>query len=122
MDDEEFVRVVAQRALELAGYNVVTAATGAEAAELEQRRGRELDLMLIDLAMPVMGGTEAIARIRADRPDLPMAVMTGFGDDATLERAARLGVEVIEKPFRADQLADRVESILRAHVIGAKRR
>jgi CheY-like chemotaxis protein len=70
--------------------------------------------------MPVMGGTEAIARIRQDRPELPLAVMTGFGDDATLERVARLGVEVIEKPFRADQLADRVAAILRTHATGRR--
>jgi CheY-like chemotaxis protein len=75
VDDEEAVLYVARGALELAGYRVLTATNGVEAAELARRDDGALSLMLLDLATPVMGGIEAI---RQTTPDLPIAVMTGL--------------------------------------------
>jgi CheY-like chemotaxis protein len=114
VDDEEAVLQVARAMLELAGYRVLTAANGAEAVELACQEGGAVSLMLLDVAMPVMGGIEAIPLIRQASPALVIAVMTGLGDQTTLDRVSALGIELIEKPFRADQLAARVGTLLQA--------
>ena len=114
VDDEEAVLYVARAALELAGYRVLTVANGAEAVGLARRQDGELSLMLLDVAMPIMGGIEAIPLIRQANPDLPIAVMTGLGDQTTQQRIRALDIVIIEKPFRADQLIARVETLLQA--------
>ena len=112
VDDEEAVLGVTRNALELDGYEVLTASNGIEAVELARGHHGVLALMLLDLSMPLMGGIEAIPLIRAAAPDLPILIMTGLGERETRHRLAGLGVEVIQKPFRADQLADRVGALL----------
>lgn len=113
VDDEAMVRAMAAAALEEFGYAIVTASDGREGVERFRAAPERFDLVLIDLAMPVMDGAEAIVQLRAVRPSVPIVVMSGYGESETLERVAGLGAAaVVPKPFTIDALASAVRAAI----------
>ncbi|HEU4700312.1 MAG TPA: response regulator [Gemmatimonadales bacterium] len=114
-DDEELVRNVAVAVLESEGLTVVQAENGEQAIKVVQRVGAELSVVLLDLAMPVMDGEEAVPHLRALRPDLPIVVMTGLGDLDARARLTRLGLDsFLSKPFTIERLVAAVRAALEA--------
>jgi len=110
-DDEDAVRRLLRLALEQRGYHVVEAADGVEAvAQLEANRGR-IDVALLDLSMPRLGGVEALLAMRALEPRLPAIVMSGRLEGPEIARAPT-DVLLLAKPFRPDDLAERVRAAL----------
>jgi CheY-like chemotaxis protein len=102
VDDERGVREMLQEAVSVFGYDVVTAAHGAEALELFLRD--PCDLVITDLMMPGMSGWELSAHLRAADPRLPIVILTGFG--ANLEdEAHQRGIVLMHKPVRLEVLA-----------------
>ncbi len=103
VDDDETVRRLVARILN--GCDVRSAADGVEGLECVRRES--FDLVILDLAMPRMGGLELLQLARQENPKLYVAVFTGNGDPETLRRAEQLGARVcLTKPFTLDQLAD----------------
>ena len=112
VDDEDMVRRVAQTALELRGYKVLTAANGKEAVELATCND-DISLVLMDLMMPVMGGEEAALQIRALRPEVAIVASSGFDAEQAARRFASSGfTDFLQKPYTARQLAAKVEAWL----------
>lgn len=112
VDDEETVREVARTMLEVVGLEVVLARDGLEALEFFELRPDDVDLILMDLTMPRMGGAEAAEAIRAIRPDVPIILSTGYLDAAGAV-AERADLPLLKKPYRRDQLYRRVKELLR---------
>lgn len=113
VDDEEIVRNVARTMLEHIGYRVHTAAHGAEAVELVGRHGNNIDAVLLDLTMPVMGGEEAFQKMRAIRPDLPVLLASGYSEQEAMAHFAGRGVAgFVSKPFEFAVLADKLRAII----------
>ena len=99
-EDEEPVRLLLARALAEDGYEVLTAADGAEALDVLQREGGRFDLLLTDIKMPVMDGLALALATARDFPTLPILLMTGYADQR--ERAFGLEAlirDIIAKPF-----------------------
>ncbi len=86
--------------LEASGYRVLDVSSGAAALHHVQADG-PVDLVLTDVVMPQMSGTELAAAVGALRPELPVVLMSGYS-----ERFVRAGAaeQVLEKPFTADAL------------------
>lgn len=82
VDDEQLIRSAMARALQLMGYETAEASTGQEALELLEHH--TYDLMLLDLRMPGLSGTEVMKRVNQVSPGLPIIILTGH---ATLESA-----------------------------------
>ena len=84
---------------------MLIARDGAEAVECAAHHGDVIDLVLLDVLMPVMTGPTAYRHIRAANPTLPILFMTGYTDEAN---AAQLGVgddvALIQKPFKRHTL------------------
>jgi CheY-like chemotaxis protein len=99
IDDEELVRDVIARMLEDLGYTPLVAADGMTALELVEHH--RVDVALVDLSMPRMGGADVIAALRALRPGLPVILCSGYDRDGRgpVETAAYL-----RKPFRMEDL------------------
>lgn len=114
VDDSQFIRTVVGDALESAGYDVETAADGESAIEAVSRRSP--DVVTMDVAMPGLGGIEAVDRIMAADP-LPIVMLsahTESGADATMDALDRGAMAVIEKPTTGESrsLSDLTDEIV----------
>ena len=98
-DDEPVMRELLQELLESKGYEVTTVPGGREAIEAAARG--EFLLVLTDLSMPGVNGLDVVTALKAQRPELPVAIATGFASLETAVQATRLGAfDYILKPLR----------------------
>ncbi len=114
VDDEPHIRRVLEMALSSKGYDVITAPNGIQG--LQEIQQGHVDLVILDLMMPVAGGLETLSRIRANpiRSETPVIILTGKGQDADRECALAAGAnDFITKPFSPKKLIARIEDILR---------
>jgi PAS domain S-box-containing protein len=102
VDDDSLVLLNTAAMLEDLGHTVLEATSAKKALEILRRESR-IDLVITDQAMPVMTGSDLAAVIRAERPDLPIILATGF---AELPPGADEGLPKLAKPFRQQQLAE----------------
>ena len=109
-EDEPLVRRVARVALERLGYTVLEACDGLEAVARLREHAERVDLAVLDLSMPRMGGLEALAELRRLAPDLPVILTSGHFSDASPSPDA----DFLPKPYRPDALAERVRALLDA--------
>ena len=110
VDDDELIRSTIPGMLEQLGHTVLTEASAmAGLACLEA--GAAVDLVIMDHNMPGLSGAEAVPRILALRPALPILIATGFQDES-LQKALRLhpAVAVLGKPFAFEALRARLEA------------
>ena len=114
VEDETAVRELARTILTRAGYTVVEAVHGSEAMSVYGSLDAPVDLLLTDVVMPVMGGTELARRLQAVRPGLPVVYITGYADD-TLDGKGMFqeGTNLLRKPFSAGDLLTLVAKVLR---------
>jgi two-component system sensor histidine kinase/response regulator len=116
VEDNRVNQKVAVRLLERRGHEVVVAADGAEAlSKLDRAGGRKFDVVLMDVQMPVMGGFEATAAIRARErttgAHLPIVAMTAGATKDDRESCLRAGMDAhLTKPVRSENLYRAVES------------
>lgn len=111
VDDERTSRVLARAALDQAGYRVLEAADGSEALGLYDRQAANRaapDLVVTDLAMPVMGGLELIEQLRRAYGPTPIVVITGTVSIPVLPA----DVQILPKPFSAHDLIAAVQAAL----------
>ncbi len=93
------------------GYGVVEAGSGGAALDMLDRES-EIDLMLVDFAMPGMNGAEVAREVQARRPGLPVVFVTGYADTDRLAGVAGNGI--VRKPFVQADLAAKLRSVLHA--------
>jgi two-component system cell cycle sensor histidine kinase/response regulator CckA len=113
VEDEETVRMVAERALTRAGYTVTTAGDGEEGLE-QVVKGGEFDLVVSDVVMPTMDGPAMAREIRKRAPDLPILFMSGYAEDHLRREIDVENMHFIPKPFSVQQISEKV-----GHVLGA---
>ncbi len=109
-EDDASVRTFARRALERAGYRVLAAADGVEALEVAARHDASIDLLLTDLVMPQLGGSDLARRLRALRPEVAVLFVSGYAA-ADLAVSSDLG-PFLSKPFTAAALEHAVSRAL----------
>ncbi len=113
VEDERPVRSTVRRLLERHGYRVLEAANGHEALDLVASRDSEIDLVLSDMVMPGMGGTELASKVRTIAPNLPVLLMTGYTEEAITRAGERpLDEHIIEKPFTLTTMLEKVSIAL----------
>jgi two-component system response regulator AtoC len=121
VDDEENMRFMLSEALSLAGHAVSTARSGAEA--LGMVAGGEFAAAVIDLRMPGMDGMETLAALKERSPDLPVIMMSAYGDMEAAVKAVRLGAaDYLPKPFDPDDLIMRLTRIIRSRILEEENR
>lgn len=111
VDDEEAVRALLRRQLNTVGHTVLEAGSGPEALGLIRQRAERLDLVLSDVVMPAMNGTELAAQLATEFPDLPIVLMSAYAPAGL----ARVGfgeaiVPVLRKPFDPTVLLELVRT------------
>jgi CheY-like chemotaxis protein len=115
VDDDEPVREFTKVALERFGHRVLLAEDGRQALELLGRR-KKIDLALLDVTMPVLGGPEALSQIRAKWPNVAVLIASGYSQ----QEACRLGIPedlpFLAKPYTVQALAAAVDRALKGRV------
>lgn len=99
VDDEDLLRRLGKEILEQSGYQVTVAPDAETAIDLVRVAPRAFSAVVLDQNMPGMGGQAGTECLRSMCPDLPILMMSGYGDDARLE-----GIPFLAKPYSADEL------------------
>jgi CheY-like chemotaxis protein len=113
-DGDASLRAIAQHILEAQGYSVLSVANGRQAiAALEAHP--EVRAVVLDLAMPVMGGDAAGPILHALRPDVPLILTSGYSESFAVERVGPGVVSAfLDKPYQPGALVAKVEEVLRS--------
>jgi two-component system, cell cycle sensor histidine kinase and response regulator CckA len=98
--------------LEDYGYKCLTAENGVEALKVYQENQEKIDLVLLDIAMPKMGGFEALDKIRAINPLVKVIMSSGFSVQDEAELFATGVKAFVPKPYQAKYLARKVREVL----------
>jgi two-component system, cell cycle sensor histidine kinase and response regulator CckA len=113
VDDEEIVREIGVRLLTTLGYRVLVAEGGREAVEVVTTQGNEIDLVLLDMIMPGMGGSEVFDRVRNIAPRIKILLSSGYSMDGEAKEIMSRGCNgFIQKPYRLDDLSRKLREIL----------
>ena len=105
VDDDESVREVAHQMLARTGLTVLRAADGRAALAQFDAEGGKVDLVLLDVTMPVMGGAQTLAALRARGWQGPVVVMSGYSLQAANEEFGQFAdTAFLQKPFRRADL------------------
>ncbi len=111
VDDQDVIRDSLAATLARQGHEVVAATDGPGA--LTKLSGSRFELMISDLKMPKMTGTELLAEVKKIRPEMPVVLMTAFATVSTAVEAMKLGAyDYIQKPFDGEEIKILVERTL----------
>ncbi len=111
VDDERDICELVQLTLEGLGFEVLLGYTGEEGLQLIRSRGNEIQLILLDLAMPGLSGVDVLGRIKQEIPDVPVIIMSGYVTDKS-EVVALGATDVLQKPFLLSDIEERIASVL----------
>lgn len=113
VEDEENVRSIIQRTLEIYGYTILEAASGTQGLELFRQQAEKIDMILTDVVMPEMSGRELVEKASEIKPGIRILYMSGYTDDAIVRHGIlETGMSFINKPFQAIDLLQKIRSIL----------
>ena len=105
VDDEEIVRNLAKKMIEVAGFSVLTAKDGEEAVRLYREHQGDIACVLLDLTMPRMNGEETFRAIRQFSPDVRVILSSGYSEESATGRFSGLGLAgFIQKPYQLDTM------------------
>lgn len=111
-EDDLKIAGLVKRGLEESGYAVVAVSNGEEA--LQVFHTRQIDLVILDIMMPGLGGIEVCRRLREDNPELPILMLTALGSlDDKLAGFNNGADDYLLKPFHLKELLVRIEALLR---------
>ena len=117
IDDEAFLREFVEAMLTSNGYRVMTAGSGEEGLDLYKRHNSEIQLVLLDLLMPGMGGRQCLAALKQFDPAVPIIVSSGkgageFKEDRVVGQASRY----VQKPYDVSEMLGIIRDVLQAEV------
>lgn len=112
-DDESSVRGVIREILESLGHEVFLFENGRDAVEHYRKEGQNIDLVLLDIKMPVLNGWEAFHELKRIDPGVKAIFITGYSGDVKLDEAVAEGIRrVIPKPFRISEIREAIDEAL----------
>ncbi|MBD2014651.1 response regulator [Microcoleus sp. FACHB-53] len=115
VDDEAAIRQITQTSLETYSYKVLTASDGIEALAVYAQHKEDINVVLIDMMMPVMDGPTTIRTLRRMNPQGKIVAVTGLVSDDKLAQARHLGVQTfLYKPYTTKELLKTLDAVLRS--------
>ncbi|MFN3396376.1 MAG: ATP-binding protein [Thermodesulfovibrionales bacterium] len=114
IDDEEAIRNLLSDSLSGLGYNTIEASNGREAINFYLSNKDKIDLVILDLIMPVMGGEETLIRLKEINPNVKLLIAIGYGVSETLKDVLRdKGINgFINKPFNIAEISEMIKTVL----------
>jgi len=113
IDDEQMILDVGSQMLETLGYQVLTAPNGREAIKIFECHQDHIVLVILDMIMPVMGGSETFDKLKSMHPDLKVLLSSGYAVDGQASDIMKRGCNgFIQKPFNIEQLSRKTGEVL----------
>jgi len=113
VDDEADILDIAQNTLEQFGYTVLTARNGEGAIEIYSRQGRQIDLIILDLGMPGMGGEKCLRELLRINPLVKVLIASGYAATQTVHSILEAGATgFMAKPYRLEDMLKKVRDLL----------
>ncbi|MBI4776915.1 MAG: response regulator [Deltaproteobacteria bacterium] len=113
VDDEEMVVNAEEEMLKALGYDVLTARSGFDAAEIYRRRQHDIALVVLDMIMPGIGGVQTFNLLRSIDPNIRVMIATGFSDDDEVSGLMQQGCRgFLQKPFNIERLSHKLREVL----------
>jgi len=113
VDDEDLVLDIGQRFLRYMNYQVLTARSGNEAIEIYKEHQASIDLVILDMIMPKMGGGEVFDRLKEIEPNVKVLLSSGYSDTEAMRILEKGCSAFIQKPFDIKQLSHSIQEILK---------
>lgn len=108
VDDTKNIRILLTKTLELEGFEIKSASTGAEALDIIRKEA--FDLIFLDIKLPEVSGTEVLRKIRGEGNNTPVIIITAYPTVKNAVDCVQLGaITYIQKPFTADRLRNTLE-------------
>jgi len=112
VDDNVHVRNTYAEALESLDYIVVTADNGIDAVAQFEKNIDHIDLVVCDIVMPIMGGFQAVSKMRKKNNELPAIFMTGYDPDTAIPGDLRDNSQILKKPFSIIKMVESIQYML----------
>jgi len=124
VEDEDAVRALAREVLRRHGYVVLEARHGLEALRLAEQHHDPIHLLVTDVVMPHMSGTDVASRLTASRPGIGVLFISGYSDHSVMHFDLTPGAAFLQKPFTPDTFARKVRAVLdqRRESVASRRR
>lgn len=124
VDDEPMVRDLGNEILRSYGYQVVLACDGLEALEIYENNGKEIDLVILDLLMPNLGGKETLVRLRELDPAAKVIICSGYGSrgNGLQQIITTSRINMVHKPFKPEELVFAVRQTLDGKTVAHQNR
>lgn len=116
VDDEPVLRKIAARILNAAGHTVLIAEDGGEAVDIYETEHSHIDLVILDLVMPVMGGRETYFELMKIDQTIPVIISSGFRKDERVDELLEHGATgFLQKPYTVEQMQSLITSVINNH-------
>jgi PAS domain S-box-containing protein len=113
VDDEEMIADIGKRMLEKLGYRVLLAESGKSALKVYKEQGNRIDLIILDMIMPDMGGSDTFDRLKAADPSVRVLLASGYSLNGQASQIMKRGCNgFIQKPFNIEQISKKIREIL----------
>ena len=113
IDDDEIVVDVSEMILKNSGYDVVSAKSGKEAIEVYKENHSRIDMVILDMILPDMGGGDTYDRLKKINPGIKVLLASGYDIDYQGRDIMERGCDgFIQKPFNMNELLEKVRGIL----------
>jgi len=113
IDDEDIIIDVGQEMLSDLGYKVLLAISGRDAVDVYRKNRADIDMIILDMIMPDMSGSETFDQLKSANPDIKVLLSSGYSIDSEASEILSRGCDgFIQKPFSLDQLSRKMREIL----------
>jgi CheY-like chemotaxis protein len=116
VDDEEMVRSLAKAALLAQGWQVLEAADGQQAVDVFLQQRQAIDVVVLDLTMPVMSGHEVFRQLREIDPQVKVIFASGYAEEQLEESERQAMAGFIKKPYRPQEVVQAVRAVLKQRI------
>lgn len=114
VDDDENILEIGRDVLEQFGYTTLTATSGERALEIYEREGDRIDVVILDLGMPGMGGHNCLKRLLGIDPDVKVIIASGYSVDGSVKETLDAGaVGFVGKPYKLSDMLDNIKEALK---------
>ncbi|MEE4245096.1 MAG: PAS domain S-box protein [Kangiellaceae bacterium] len=110
VEDEQAIRELCEEYLTILGHKTILATNGKEAVECYQQRASNIDIVIMDIMMPLMSGKDALTAIKNINSNAKVIIASGYAADFSNESLVSSGaIGVLSKPYRLDELKEAIE-------------